>query len=157
MNKRDDNNTGKVTLDIELKDLLGMVSSSKEPPITNFPTQHAMDGEDLRKAWFKHVLISIEKLSDTVQELRAKELVDLRKELKSEFHNDINRIEIRITKNEDSLELYKKEVIKPVERKINTLMVKMGMWAALFGFISSGVMALIVYWARDYFFPKGGL
>ena len=148
---KDENKKGKVTLDIELKDLVDMVSRSKAPPVSG-ATQHSVEGEELKKAWFKHVLISMEKLSDAVQDIRNNDLKELRSELRAEFSKELDRVTKRATKSEDALELYKKEVIKPLNDKITALLAKLGVWSVLAGFIGSGLMGLIIWLLKEYLF-----
>ena len=148
MSDFDGNKEGKVTLDIELSDLIKIVSKSNSSPISGSPSQHSIEGEELRKAWFKHVLLSMEKMGDTIQTIRTTDLSDLRKELKAE----IDKIDGRVTKNEDALTTYKKDIINPLSHKVTTLMVKLGVWGVVAGFIGSGLMALLIYVLKEYYF-----
>jgi hypothetical protein len=156
MTERSDKNAGKVTLDIELKDLVDMVSRAKTPPVTGAPSQHAVEGEELRKAWFNHMLISMEKLGDNVQDIRMKDMVSLRREMKSELKAEIKRVEDRVTKDEDALNEYKKDTVKPLSDKITAIVAKLGVWGVLAGFVGSGLMGLVFYLLREYIFMKGG-
>lgn len=156
MTERSDKNPGKVTLDIELKDLVDMVSRAKTPPVTGAPSQHAVEGEELRKAWFNHMLISMEKLGDNVQDIRMKDMVSLRREMKSELKAEIKRVEDRVTKDEDALNEYKKDTVKPLSDKITAIVAKLGVWGVLAGFVGSGLMGLVFYLLREYIFMKGG-
>lgn len=160
--EKDKLNAGKVTLDIELKDLLNIVSSSGKPALSE--NSHTWDSEDLKKAWFNHMLVSMEKLNDLIENIRRNDLVNLRKELRDE----IKRVEAKIDKVEDSLtshretsdkrhikkeedlNSYKKDVIKPLQDKVLTLTVKWGVWAALAGFVGSGIMVLVVWFVQEY-------
>jgi len=155
MSNRDGKKTDKVTLDIEFKDLVDMVSRSKAPLISGTYSKHMIEGEELKKAWFQHVLISMEKLGDTIQEVRTKDLVELRKELKAEFQKEIQRVEAKVIKDEDTFEIYKKETIKPIHDKLTVLVTRLATWSVLAGFIGSGLMCLLMYLAKEYFF-KGG-
>jgi len=156
MSDRDKKNQGKVTLDIELKDLVDMVSRAKTPPVTGAPSQHAVEGEELRKAWFNHMLISMEKLGDTVQDIRLKDIVNLRKEVKSDLKAEIKRVEDRISKDEDALNEYKKDIVKPLSDKVTSIAAKLGVWGVLAGFVGSGIMGLVFYLLREFVFMKGG-
>lgn len=137
--------TRKVTLDMELSDFLGLVSkmggASGEAPISDISQKHAMEAEDIRKAWFKHVLLNMEKLADAIENLRSRDLDNLKKDLE----RDINRIEERVVKGEEKLEEYKIKIIQPLNDQLVTITVKIGMWGMLAGFVGSGVLAVIVY------------
>lgn len=156
MSDRDNKNKGKVTLDIELQDLVDMVSRAKTQPISGAPSQHAVEGEQIRKAWFNHMLVSMEKLGDTVQDIRTKDIVHLRQEVKSELKAEIKRVEDRVVKDEDALETYKKDTVKPISDKVTAIVAKLGVWSVLAGFVGSGLMGLAFYILREYVFAKGG-
>jgi hypothetical protein len=146
----DNKKIGKVTIDMELKDLIDMVSRSKSSPFEGAQSQHSIEGEELRKAWFKHVLLTMEKLSDTVQEIRIKDLTDLRKDLKLEFSNDLKDLETKVDKNKDSFETYKKEVVNPIHDKLTVLLTRIGVWSIVAGFIGSGIMGLFYIFFKHY-------
>lgn len=157
MSGLDDKETNKVTLNIELKELVDIVSKSKTAPISGSSSQHAIEAEELKKAWFKHVLISVEKLSDTVQEIRTKDLKEVKSEIKAELQKELTRVEDMIKKNEGLLEDYKRETIKPVTEKINTLVAKLSVWGLLAGVAGSGIMALLLLLIEKYLLHRGGL
>lgn len=146
--------TSTVTLDIELQDLLNVVSKSgNKPPLSTETSAHSMEGEDLKKAWFKHVLISMEKLNDQVESIRRTDIVDVQNEFKADV-NDlkefIKKVESKVDKAEDELKTYKKEVISPLSDKVLTLAVKIGIYSMIAGFIGSGLMGLIIYIIKEY-------
>ena len=128
--------SGKVTLDIELKDLLDIVSRSDKQGGISPPTAHMMESEDLKKAWYKHLLISLEKLNDLVETIRRHDLVNLRQEFKEE----LKELEVKVDKNDDELKAYKKDIIDPINNKVITLVAKLGVWSVIAGFIGSGIM-----------------
>jgi hypothetical protein len=138
-----------VTLDIEMQDLLDVVSkpNSTFPSNANDPYLSNLGGEDLKKAWFKHVLISVEKLNDQIESLRYVEMVNLRSECKDDIGDLkelIKKIETKAEKNDDELKMYKKEIIVPLSNTVVTLTVKLGIWSLIAGFIGSGVMGIIL-------------
>lgn len=158
--------TGTVTLDIELQDLLEIVSKSgTKSPLSNETSTHTMEGEDLRKAWFKHVLISIEKLADLIETIRRTDISNLRTELGGDIkslRNDVSKFEDtlktcrkevddKIGKSDDEFKSYKKEIIEPISNKVLTLTVKLGVWSIIAGFIGSGLMGLIIYILKEFF------
>ena len=137
----------RVTLDLE--DLLEVVSKSNSKPIMDRASYtHATEGEDLKKAWFTHMLVSMEKLNDLIESIRRVDLVNLREEMKDEIRD----IDNKIIKAEDELKLYKKDVICPMNDKLITITVKLGLWGILGGLIGSGLTALMVYLIKEYFF-----
>jgi hypothetical protein len=158
--------TGTVTLDIELQDLLEIVSKSgTKSPLSSETSTHIMEGEDLRKAWFKHVLISIEKLADLIETIRRTDISNLRTELKgdikelerdmSKFNDNVSsckkEVEGKISKSDDELKKYKADIIDPISNKVLTLTVKLGVWSIIAGFIGSGLMGLIIYILKEFF------
>jgi len=154
MAERERVKTSTVTIDIELQDLLEVVSKSgSKPPLSNETNAHSMEGEDLKKAWFKHVLISMEKLNDQIESIRRTELVDVQNEFKIDI-NDLKefmkRVEVKVDKAEDELKIYKKEIISPLSDKVLTLAVKIGIYSVIAGSVGSGLMGIIVYTIKEY-------
>jgi hypothetical protein len=139
--------TNTVTLDIELQDLLDIVSKSgSKALLSNETTAHIMEGEDLKKAWFKHVLINIEKLADLIETVRRVDMGNLRTELK----NEIDNLEKKLEKYDTELKQYKKDVIDPLNNKVLTITIKLGIWSVIAGFFGSGIMAIIVYIIKEH-------
>jgi hypothetical protein len=154
MAERERIKTSTVTLDIELQDLLDVVSKSgSKPPLSTETSAHSMEGEDLKKAWFKHVLISMEKLNDQVESIRRTDIVDVQNEFKisiNDLKEFIKRVETKVDKAEDELKVYKKEVLAPLSDKVLTLAVKIGVYSVIAGFVGSGLMGIIVYVIKEY-------
>lgn len=149
MSDIDDRRSRKVTLDMEIEDLVEMVSKRKGAFISEIPpSQHSIEGEELRKAWFKHMLLSMEKLSDQIQDIRKTDLA----QLKSDFKEDFKNLDAKVVKNQDSLEAYKKEVVNPISIKLTTLVAKLGVWSVIAGFVGSGLMAMLVFILQKYVF-----
>ena len=129
----DKNQTGKVTLDVE--DLLNLVSKPEgTAPISGISQEHVVEAEELKKAWFKHVLLNVENLDKKIDEGL--------KEVKDDFQQKISKLEKRLEKGEDSLAAYKKDIIEPMKEKVITITVKMGMWAAVGG-IGGSILLLL--------------
>ena len=159
--------SGQLVLDLELQDVLDIVSKAgNRSSISEELSDHVIEGESLKKAWFKHVLLTLEKLNDTVETTRTVDIPQLRKELqndivgvRAELKGDINKVERKIERNEEDLKQYKKEtrdIIDPMNKSLITLSVKIGLFALVFSFFGSGLMALIVYLIRDYLLGAGG-
>ena len=139
--------TSTVTIDIGMDDLLDMVSKSgSKTPIEIAPSSHSVEGEDLKKAWFKHVLISMEKLNDQVEDIRREDIVSIRTELKA----NVEKLEKTVEKVEDELKAYKKDIIDPLSTKVLTLTVKIGIWSVVAGFVGSGVMGILLTIVKEY-------
>ena len=153
MAERERAKAGKITLDIELQDLLDIVSKSGRQPALGDSSSHIIEGEDLKKAWFKHLLISLEKINDLVETIRRNDLVNIR----NEFKEEIKELRLKIDKNEDELEKYKKDVISPINNKVITLTVKLGLWSVVAGFIGSGIMGLVLFITKEYLLKLGSL
>lgn len=149
MSDIDDRRSRKVTLDMEIEDLVEMVSKRKGALISEAPpSQHSIEGEELRKAWFKHMLLSMEKLSDQILDIRKTDLAQLKADLKE----DLRTLDAKVIKNQDSLEAYKKDVVGPISIKLTTLVAKLGVWSVIAGFIGSGLMAMLVFILQKYVF-----
>lgn len=148
MTENDRKTTNKITLDIELKDLINIVSKGESTPtLRDMSFSHSIDGEELKKAWFKHMLLSMEKLNDLIETVRRVDIVSLKNEIKE----DLKSIEKKFEKADDELKQYKKDMIDPINNKVITLTVKLGLFSALAGFLGSGLMGLLLYILRDYF------
>lgn len=142
MTTPDSNKMGKISLDIELQDLLDIVSKSGGSNKLNESSfSHMIEGEDLRKAWFKHMLISIEKLHDLVENVRRVEIGGLR----IEFKEELKDLQAKIEKNEDELKEYKKDIIDPMKTSVTTITVKLGMISAFVSVVSSIVTTFVIY------------
>ena len=124
--------SGQITLD--LQDLLDVVSKAKDSPIST--TDRGMEAEDLKRAWFNHVLLSMEKLSAAIEDVRRVDIVGLRNELKTE----IEKVEEKVDKNNDDLTEYKKDVIIPLNDKIVSVTTKIAVWGAAAGIFGSALM-----------------
>ena len=152
--------SGQLVLDLELQDLLDIVSKAGGRHSISEPlSEHVVEGEALKKAWYKHVLLTLEKMDAYLDTTRNVELPQLRSELKDDLHelrrelkSAIEKLERRLEKHEDEFKLYQKELkdtIDPISKSVTILIVKLGLFATLFGFLGSGIMALIVYLMRD--------
>lgn len=149
MSDIDDRRSRKVTLDMEIEDLVEMVSKRKGALISEIPpSQHSIEGEELRKAWFKHMLLSMEKLSDQILDIRKTDLAQLKADLKE----DLKTLDAKVIKNQDSLDMYKRDVVGPISVKLTTLVAKLGVWSVIAGFIGSGLMAMLVFILQKYVF-----
>jgi len=102
---------------------------------------HREQGEDYQKTWYHLMVNTVSKLADTVEKLRSEELVGVKKELKEE----IDKVDKRVTKNEDALNEYKKDIIKPLNDKLIGLDVKFGIYALLASAASGGLVAYL-FW-----------
>ncbi len=164
--RADKSKGNKITLDIELQDLLNVVSrGSSAGPIGEPMSAHDVEGEALKKAWFRHMLLSMEKISDTVEDIRRVDLHNLRTEFKEELlrvdakaekietniKTELNRIDNKAEKSEDELKLYKKEIIDPVINKVITIWVKLGMLSLIAGCVGGGIIGLIFVVLKDHF------
>ena len=150
--------TAQLVLDLELQDFLDVVSKAGgRSSISDSLSEHVVEGEALKKAWFKHVLLTLEKLNDYLETTRVVEIPQLRQELreeiaavKKELKDALEKLEHTVEKNEDDLKVYKKDTIDPMSKTLTTLSVKTGILATVFSFFGSGLMALIIYLLRDY-------
>lgn len=157
MADRDIKKTNKVTLDIELQDLLNAVSKkSSNGPINDVLSDHDIEGEALKKAWFKHVLLSVEKLNDIIENIRRVDISNVRAEWKEELSNVtriINKLETEVKaeikdvrdkaiKAEDELKEYKKDVIDPLNTKVITMVAKFGIISVIAGCVGGGIIGL---------------
>lgn len=166
----DENKPGKLTIDIELKDLLGAVAKgiggSGTSPISE--NSHAAEAQDITKAWVKSTYDVINNVALTLENVRSKELP----ELKSELRRDITKLETRLDKNDtvrvekealapvkenlgkletkvekqiEAFETLKTKTIKPLSDSLIAISVKIGIYGLIAGFIGSGLMAFVVY------------
>ena len=130
----------KVTLDIEMQDLVDIVSKvSSGRSISSSSTTRISEGEDLRKAWFKHMFISVEKLNDLIEDVRRIDIPKLRDEISIRY----DKVDNKVGKLEDKF--------LRMSNKLSTLTGKISVWALLGGCIGSGVIALVVYLLKILF------
>ena len=114
----------KVTLSVEIKDLIDIVSKSRNNLSLSSPDSHtSLEAEELKKAWFRHLLVSLEKLHDIVETIRREDLPELKKELKKELNElerelkeDLTKIEKAFKEELDKIEKeYKSEIEKNIK------------------------------------------
>jgi hypothetical protein len=135
----DDN--GKITIDSEqFNKLLEIVSkggsSTSDIGITGDP-RHVIEGEDLKKAWFTQMVISIEKLSQSTDKA-------------------IEKLEQQMEKDANALEEYKKDTIKPLDKKVMDLGLKMRIAIWVGGSLGAGLLAFIFFLIRFVFSHVAG-
>lgn len=145
MDNQEGSEKKKIVLEVGLQDLINIASKSNEAPFTQQAIQHNVDGEELKKAWFNYVLLSIEKLHDSLEKVRREDLMELKKELREE----IRRIEDKVTKLDDGLELYKKEVVEPLNVKSIVLTTKLAIWGILAGVVGSGFGSILLWLLKE--------
>lgn len=96
-----------VTLKMKLEDVLGVVSKSSRRPIMDTQSViHDAEGEDIKKAWFRHVLSSMEKLNDLVETIRSVDISNLKADLKDEIRKvegRLDRLERQVRDNRNEL------------------------------------------------------
>jgi len=131
---------GKVTLDIEIQDLLDMVARNKSSPITPAADPNIVGAEEIRKAWFNYMLATMEKLSDALEDIRRVDISALREELKSE----IKRLEEKADKREEELAGYKKDIVEPMKSKILILATKVALYSSILGAVGTAIVFTLV-------------
>lgn len=200
----DENKT--VTLSMKIEDILDAVTKPGSRPFTEDTSPHLAEGEDLKKAWFRHMLSSMEKLNDLVETVRRVDIVNLKVDLKEELRKAearIDKLEQQVRDNrkeitnkvdkldadtsakidryyrellekisetsrdlqaykltvdskfnstEKDIEQYKKDVIEPIKVRLLTISVKLGVYAAIAGFVGSGLGIFVFYLMRVYIF-----
>lgn len=83
-----------VVLKMKLEDVLSVVAKSSVRPIMDEKAVvYNTEGEDIKKAWFRHVLYSMEKLNDLVEKVRSVDIPNLKADLKDEIYKVENRLE----------------------------------------------------------------
>lgn len=120
--------SGKVSLDIEIKDLLNVVSKSGSRPILSEPSSHLIEGEDLKKAWFKHMLSSMEKLNDLIEKVRREDIATLKNDMKEAT----NKVELKVDKLEVETKTIRLELIGQIEKVEKNLTSKIQKMEAAF-------------------------
>lgn len=172
---RDKKLENKVILAVEMQDLIDAVSKTGGKLSLSSDDQVSVESEEIKKAWFKHLLVSLEKINDTIDEIRRTDIVNIKKELKEDilklenilkkeiskneedFKKQIDKIEKNITKQENSLnnandrlETYKTNIIGPMNEKVIALTVKMSM----IGFISGTVASVVILLIKEFFLHR---
>ena len=150
--------SGKLVLDLELQDILDLASKTNpRSTISESLSNHVIESEALKKAWFKHVLLSLEKLDDYLETTRNVEIPQLRAELRKEIYDlklelkeIISELKVQVVKDEEAFSKFKVDKIEPMSTNLTVLKVKVAMFAAGCGFLGGGLMALIIYLLRDY-------
>jgi hypothetical protein len=161
--------TSKVTLDIEYEDLLNIVagkagSKARTALLTPESREHSMEAEELKKAWFNHMLLTVEKLAASLEKVKDVDIVNLRTELKGEIDKldrkldtEITAIEARVTQDERDLDTYKQTIIKPLSDKVLHISVKLAMYGVVSGSVGAALMALAVYSIKVFIASSTGI
>jgi Rad3-related DNA helicase len=115
MENEDQVDKNKVMLSREIKDLIDMVSRSKNSLslVSMGDNSSLSEAEELKKAWFRHLLVSLEKLNDTIENIRREDLPETKKELKLDLNKLEHDLKIELTKTETA---FKAEITK-IENK----------------------------------------
>ena len=77
-------------------------------------------------------------------------MVLLINKIESDIKSDIKDIRDKATKSEDELKSYKKDVIDPMNTKVITMVVKLGMISLIGGCVGGGVIGLIFFIMREH-------
>jgi len=95
MTKDQEDNTPKdeVTLRMKLDDILGVVTKSGRGRVLSNNAYDDVDSEDIKKAWFRHMLKSMERLSNLVESVRSVDISSLKSDLKDEIRRVEKRLE----------------------------------------------------------------
>jgi len=152
----------KISLSVGIQDLVEIVSKSgnRLSLSQSEGRNSSIEAEELKKAWFNHLLISLEKLHNSVEDVRRKDIPDLKKELKEElakiekdlkediakaessFKAEVDRLEKLIIKNETNITEVSKTLI-PLNDKVTELRTKMALIGVLAGSIGSLIFLII--------------
>ena len=101
-----------VTLKMKLEDVLGVVSRSNSRSIITDSSVYDGESEYLKKAWFRHVLSSIEKLNDLVETVRSVDISNLKGDLKDE----IRKVESRLDRLEQAVRDNRNELLSKIDK-----------------------------------------
>lgn len=159
----------KVTLSVEIKDLIDIVSKSRNSLSLESLGSHAsLEAEELKKAWFRHLLVSLEKLYDIVESIRREDLPESKKELREEvskierdlkedlakietnFKTELTKIEKvaekfddKLVKANEAFDKYKTDIINPLNDKVTVMVTKMSLIGMLAGAVGSIIFLII--------------
>lgn len=113
----------------------------------------------LKKAWFKHVLLNIEKLYHIAEEVREEGISNLQvlrddvKSIADEISDKVDKIINETTKAVTNLEVKEKESVKILEKTARILNVREGMLCSILsGFVGGVVAITAIFVVREIFF-----
>ena len=104
--------TDEITLKMKIEDILEVVSKSGKSSMISDSQAHFAEGEDLKKAWFRHMLSSMEKLNDLVETVRSVDITNLKTDLREE----IRKVEKRIEQLEQHIKENRTELLSKVDK-----------------------------------------
>jgi DNA anti-recombination protein RmuC len=110
-----------ITLKMKIEDILEVVSKSSKSSMISDSQTHFAEGEDLKKAWFRHMLFSMEKLNDLVETVRSVDITNLKTDLKEE----IRKVELRIEKLEQQIKENRTELFSKIDKVDTELTTKL--------------------------------
>lgn len=156
---------GKLSFDIDFKDIVQMVSQAGQKSFIGADPKEAAESEAIKKAWFEHMLLSIEKLQDAIEDVRRVEIYNLKKDVEKYLEKleknlekfeaglkvEIAKVEVSLKEHEKEYKDDKKTVIDPMRTNLTRLSVKMGFYGAMGGILSSAIVTLILYAINEWF------
>jgi len=156
---------GKLSFDIDFKDIVQMVSQAGHKNFMGSSSKEAAESEAIKKAWFEHMLLSIEKLQDAIEDVRRVEIYNLKKDVEKHLEKiekgldkseaalkiEIAKVEASLKEHEKEYKDDKKTVIDPLRSNVTRMNVKMGFYGAIGGILSSALVTLILYAINEWF------
>jgi len=129
MATEDSRDGDKVKLSVEIQDLIELVSkSSNKLSLSQHGDRSTTEAEELKKAWFKHLLVSLEKLHDLVENVRRTDLPEIKKDFKEELNKlevdlkkELAKIEGEFRKAAEKLEEEHKKDIAKLETRVEKI------------------------------------
>lgn len=124
-----DSHSGKITLTLDVADVIAKASKSKEGPISG-SDGHFFEAEAIKKAWYDLLFRSVEKLDSRLDKFR------------DELKSDLMRVEIKVEKLES-------DAVAPLQEKLTVLKTKLGVWAAIAGLVGSIVFSGVAWLIKE--------
>lgn len=160
----DDQDKNKLSFEVGLQDIINLASRAGSNSFIGSGTKEDAEAEAIKKAWFEHMLLSIEKLQDQIDAVRRVELKHLKddldkkidkiearlEKLEQAIKHDIEKVEASLKAHETEYKDDKKTVIDPIKTNLTKLSVKMTFYGMIGGVLSSAVITLVLYMINEW-------
>ena len=124
-----DKTEGKITLSLDVADVISKVSQSKAGPISG-PDDHFREAEAIKKAWYDLLYKSVEKLDIRLDKFR-------------------DELKVEITRVDTKAEKLESDIVIPLQTKFVELKTKIGVWASIAGVVGSLVFSGLGWLAKE--------
>lgn len=143
------------------KNKINLEINKDAPPSLLASHNYISEAEAVRKAWFKHVLLNIEKLYQIVEEVRKEGILNLQtlnndiKGIADEINKKVDILVNKLSETEVNLKTNTKKPVEFLEKAaIPTIKFNLIMCSVLSGLVGGGLVAIVIFVIKEIFLKK---